>query len=41
MKHYPPAFTADAVALYASRPGVTIRRPLLTGKLNGQMGMAK
>lgn len=25
MKHYPPEFTADAVALYRSRPGSTIR----------------
>lgn len=25
MKHYPPEFTADAVALYRSRPGVTIK----------------
>ncbi len=24
MKHYPPQFKADAVALYRSRPGVTI-----------------
>jgi transposase len=24
MKHYPPEFKADAVALYRSRPGVTI-----------------
>ncbi|MBR8745349.1 transposase [Nocardiopsis sp. MG754419] len=24
MKHYPPAFKADAVALYRSRPGTTI-----------------
>jgi transposase len=25
MKHYPPEFKADAVALYQSRPGTTIR----------------
>jgi transposase len=25
MKHYPPEFRAEAVALYRSRPGVTIR----------------
>ncbi|MFF4331402.1 transposase, partial [Streptomyces sp. NPDC001591] len=25
MKHYPPQFKADAVALYESRPGATIR----------------
>jgi transposase len=25
MKHYPPEFKADAVALYESRPGATIR----------------
>lgn len=25
MKHYPPEFRADAVALYASRPGATIK----------------
>ncbi|OIJ86486.1 transposase [Streptomyces monashensis] len=25
MKHYPPEFKADAVALYQSRPGATIR----------------
>lgn len=25
MKHYPPEFKADAVALYRSRPGATIR----------------
>nr|WP_081748787.1 transposase [Nocardiopsis sp. CNT312] len=24
MKHYPPEFKADAIALYRSRPGVTI-----------------
>ncbi|WP_089015490.1 transposase [Micromonospora inositola] len=24
MKHYPPEFKADAVALYRSRPGATI-----------------
>jgi transposase len=26
MKHYPPEFKADAVALYQSRPGATIRQ---------------
>ncbi|KOV59434.1 transposase [Streptomyces sp. NRRL WC-3618] len=26
MKHYPPEFKADAVALYRSRPGATIRQ---------------
>lgn len=25
MKHYPPEFKADAVALYESRPGATVR----------------
>lgn len=25
MKHYPPEFRAEAVALYRSRPGVTIK----------------
>ncbi|MFE7301795.1 transposase [Streptomyces sp. NPDC057579] len=25
MKHYPPEFRADAVALYRSRPGATIK----------------
>jgi transposase len=25
MKHYPPEFKADAVALYESRPGATIK----------------
>ncbi len=25
MKHYPPEFKADAVALYRSRPGATIK----------------
>lgn len=25
MKNYPPEFKADAVALYQSRPGATIR----------------
>lgn len=25
MKHYPPEFKADAVALYQSRPGATIK----------------
>ncbi|WSZ31529.1 transposase [Streptomyces sp. NBC_00882] len=25
MKNYPPQFKADAVALYQSRPGTTIR----------------
>ncbi|QKW47697.1 transposase (plasmid) [Streptomyces microflavus] len=25
MKHYPAAFKADAVALYRSRPGATIK----------------
>ncbi|MGW0886369.1 transposase [Streptomyces sp. NPDC002671] len=25
MKHYPPQFKADAVALYRSRPGATIK----------------
>ncbi len=27
MKHYPPEFKADAVALYESRPEATIRSP--------------
>ncbi|MFJ8856385.1 transposase, partial [Streptomyces sp. NPDC102437] len=26
MKHYPPEFKADAVALYESRPGATIKQ---------------
>ncbi|MFF1279087.1 transposase [Streptomyces marokkonensis] len=26
MKHYPPEFKADAVALYQSRPEATIRQ---------------
>ncbi|MER5223664.1 transposase [Streptomyces flaveus] len=26
MKNYPPQFKADAVALYQSRPGATIRQ---------------
>ncbi|WTD36353.1 transposase [Streptomyces sp. NBC_01579] len=26
MKHYPPEFKADAVALYESRPEATIKR---------------
>ncbi|MFE9934468.1 transposase [Streptomyces sp. NPDC005533] len=26
MKNYPPEFKADAVALYESRPGATIRQ---------------
>jgi transposase len=26
MKHYPPEFKADAVALYRSRPGATIKQ---------------
>jgi transposase len=26
MKHYPPEFRADAVALYQSRPGATIKQ---------------
>jgi transposase len=25
MKHYPPEFRAEAVALYRSRPGATIK----------------